>query len=94
MSDKNKISIQECCRYYSIEATFIESLNEYGLIELIPNEDSYHIDYEQLSLLEKYIHLYYDMDINMEGIEAINYLLQKIDTLQSELRQLRRISNF
>ena len=32
------------------------------------------IDFEQLADIEKYIHLYYDLDINMEGLEAIMHL--------------------
>ncbi len=33
--------------------------------------------------------LHYDMEINVEGIEAINYLLQRMKTLQAEMVSLK-----
>ena len=35
------------------------------------------------------MHLYYELDINLEGIETINYLLQRIDSMHDEIRSLR-----
>lgn len=92
MQDKTYISIEDCCSYYSIETSFIRSLGDYGLIELHQVNQSYNIHYEQLSLLEKFMHLHYDLDINMEGIEAINNLLEKINRMQEEIRTLKSMS--
>jgi hypothetical protein len=36
--------------------------------------------------------MHYDLDINIEGIETINHLLEKIDLLQKEILQLRSIA--
>ncbi|HRN48223.1 MAG: chaperone modulator CbpM [Chitinophagaceae bacterium] len=89
MSNEKNISVEEYCTHYSIEASFVRSLSENGLIELSNVNESICIDFDQLQALEKYIHLHYDLDINIEGIEAISHLLQKIDSLQTELRILR-----
>ncbi|MCH5597693.1 chaperone modulator CbpM [Niabella ginsengisoli] len=89
MTDLNHILVEDCCKYYSIETSFVRTLNDQGLIELEYTNQSYFINHEQLSVLEKYVHLYYDLDINVEGIEAISHLLKKIEDLQSELRQLK-----
>ena len=89
MNNENIISVEEYCTHYSIEASFVRSLSENGLIELSNVNESFYIDFDQLHALEKYIHLHYDLDINIEGIEAISHLLKKIDTLQTELRILR-----
>ncbi|ANH81995.1 hypothetical protein A8C56_14360 [Niabella ginsenosidivorans] len=89
METANQISIEECCSYYSIEASFIRSLDEYGLIELKQEQDAYFISFEQLADLEKYMHMHYDMDINMEGLEAITHLLNRIHALQHEIKRLR-----
>ena len=37
------------------------------------------------SNLEKFIRLYYELDINLEGIETITHLLQRINSLQDEI---------
>lgn len=90
MENKEYISIEDCCTYYSVEASFVRELDEHGLIELTRINQAYSIDHDQLSLLEKYMHMHYDLDINMEGMEVISQLLQRIEGLQAEVRSLRR----
>lgn len=89
MDNKTHIPIEECCAYYSIETSFVRSLSEHGLIELMEINETYSIDYEHLPLLEKYMRLHYDLDVNMEGIEVISHLLQKVENLQHELKALK-----
>ncbi|MBZ4187772.1 chaperone modulator CbpM [Niabella beijingensis] len=85
----NSISVEQCCSYYRIETTFVQSLNDHGLIELVQQNESYFIAFEQLADLEKYMHMHYDLDINMEGLEAIAHLLNKVQRLQTEIRGLK-----
>ncbi|MBO9595021.1 MAG: chaperone modulator CbpM [Niabella sp.] len=85
----HSISVEQCCSYYSIEVAFVYSLNEHGLIELIRQEEGTFIGFEQLTDLEKYMHMHYDLDINIEGLETIAHLLRKVQTLQTEIRTLR-----
>ena len=89
MDTSKNISVKQCCSYYEIETTFVHSLNDYGLIQLTQTETEYFIDYNQLADLEKYMHLHYDMDINMEGLEAISHLLHRVRNLQQEVNKLR-----
>lgn len=85
MENKEYISIEECCNYYRIETSFVRELDEHGLIELTRVNESYSIDHDQLTLLERYMHIHYDLDVNMEGMEVISHLLQKIETLQKQI---------
>ncbi len=89
MNTSSNITVEQCCFYYKIETTFVQSLNEHGLIALTKSEKEYFINYEQLISLEKYIHLHYDLDINMEGLEAITHLLTRITDLQNEVKRLQ-----
>ncbi len=89
METAKKISVEQCCIYYSIETTFIDQLNEHGLIELSRSGNEAFIDYEQLPDLEKYMRLHYDLEINMPGIEAIKYLLNRVQQLQQEIKDIR-----
>ena len=91
MKSENVILIEECCSYYSIETSFVHTLNEYGLIELEQKNTAWFIHHDQLAQLEKYMHLHYDLDINVEGIEAINHLLEKIEQLQEEIRTMKTL---
>jgi hypothetical protein len=72
------IAVDEFCANHNIEISFISSLQQNGLI-----------DPDQLLQLEKIVRLYYELDVNLEGIETINYLLQRIGTLQDEITMLR-----
>jgi hypothetical protein len=89
MQIENLIDINEICASHNIEISFIISLQKTGLIEIISVDDAMYVETEQLYQLEKWINLHYDLDINIEGIETINYLLDRISTLQNEIGELR-----
>lgn len=89
MDLKEYISITEFCQSHHVEYSFINSLNEHGLLEIIIIEEDEYITKEQLRDLEKIMRLHYDLEINLPGIDAINHLLGKVSELQQEVRILR-----
>ena len=94
MENENMISAHECCIHYDIEMSFINYLDEYGLIETMWIEEKQFIRMEQLQQLEKFIRMHYELNINMEGIEAISHLLVRIEKMHDELTTLRNRMNF
>jgi hypothetical protein len=89
MQKEYLIAIDEFCTIHNIEISFITSLQQTGLIEITTIKESSFIDPVQLQQLEKIIRLYFEMDINLEGIEAIYHLLQKITSQQEEIIALK-----
>jgi len=89
MQTENLIALDEFCAQHNIEISFISSLQETGLIEITTIEDAWFIDAGQLLQLEKFVRFYYELDINLEGIETINNLLQRVNALQDELILLK-----
>jgi len=85
MNSKNLIQIKQFCLYHEIENTFITELNNYGLVEIIIQEEDEYLQPEQLPEIEKMIRMHYDLKINLEGIDAIYHLLNKIEVLQQNL---------
>ena len=83
------IAVDEFCANHNIEISFISSLQQTGLIEITTIKEEEFIDPGQLLQLEKIVRLYYELDINLEGIETINYLLKRISSLQDEIVSLR-----
>jgi hypothetical protein len=69
--------------------SFINSLQAHGLIEVNTISEKRFILLDTLPELEKFIHLHYDLEINMEGIEAISNLLNRMKTLQEEIAALK-----
>ena len=84
-----RLLYSECLRIYEVEESFIESLHEVGLIKVSYHEEEKFIEYDELTNLEQFIRWYYEMDINLEGIDALRHLLEKVKLLQSEVDQLK-----
>ena len=89
MKTEYLISLDDFCACHDIEVTFIRSLHETGLIDITLIEEVSFLNLEQLQQLEKYIRFYYDLDINLEGIETITHLLFRVNAMQLEITNLR-----
>lgn len=89
MEKKSLIALDEFCALHNIEVSFVSSLSQNGLISITTIQESGYIENGQLQQLEKFIRLYYELDINLEGIETITYLLQRITNQQDEITALR-----
>ena len=89
MQSEYLIAVEEFCACHDIEISFINSLQQTGLIEITTIKEAGFIDPNQLLQLEKIVHLYYELDINLEGIETINYLLKRLSSMQDEIIALR-----
>lgn len=88
------IIISDYCSRCNIEPDFVIMLGEDGLIDIeIRNNVSY-FPAEQLNELERYAHLYYDLSINIEGIDAIRHLLARVEDLQQKVRRLENELRF
>lgn len=85
MKTENFIPINQLSLHYKVELSFINDLSEMGLIEINIIEQSQFIHIDKIKTLEKIIRIHHELDINIEGIDVVFNLLQKIDTLQNEL---------
>lgn len=89
MEQEQLIPAEVICTHHKIDTAFIYSLESAGLIEINRVEDQEYIHPAQLAELEKFICFHYELDINLEGIEAIASLLQRVQQMQDELNYLR-----
>ena len=83
------ISTDDFCRHYKVEYSFITSLQQNGLIEIITINQHSFINHDHLKNVERLVRLHYDLDINLEGIEAITYLLNRVKNMQDEIVALK-----
>ena len=65
------IVISEYCDKCHIEPTFIDMLCESGLIDVEQEGGERYLPFSELPDVERYSRMYYDLSINMEGIDAI-----------------------
>ena len=89
MATQDMITAQDFCIHHNVEISFIQSLNESGLIEVTQQEETLCVPLHQLPQLEKMVRLYYEMDINMEGLETITHLLNRMIEMQQEIVKLQ-----
>jgi hypothetical protein len=92
--DKELIIIADYVERIDIEPSFLLLLEEYGLIHIREIENEQFLRIDELPQVERYARMYYDLSINMEGIDAIHHLIERINYLNEELRVLRNRLNF
>jgi chaperone modulatory protein CbpM len=94
MNIENFIPLNQLSTHYQVEVSFFNNLNEMGLIEIQTIEQVEYIQEDKIQDIEKMVRMHHELDVNIEGIDVVFNLLQKIHDLQEELmnakRQLRR----
>ena len=93
METTSLILIDHFCSNCDVDFSFIKSLNDVGLIDIIVEDDKKYISNEQLKTIERAIHFHYELNINMEGIDAIHNLLDQISDLQEDLGVIKNKLN-
>ncbi len=89
MDTSHLISIQNFCTHYKVPVAFVNTLHEYDLVEITITDNENYLQTNQLNDVEKMMRLHYDLNINIEGIDAIYNLLKQVEHLQSQIRALK-----
>ncbi|HEY5966808.1 MAG TPA: chaperone modulator CbpM [Chitinophagaceae bacterium] len=88
------IVLDEFCTSHQVKVSFVRSLEEHGLVETVIVNETLCIAEIELPKLEQIIRLHQELNINPEGIDAINILLKHIETMQNEITVLRNKLDF
>lgn len=89
MNKDKLIPANDFCSYHNIEYSFIDSLENSGLIRITSVEHTPFIEEDELEKLEKFVRMHYELEINVAGLETISYLLEKMERLQKEVVRLK-----
>ena len=89
METQEFIPVEILCRQHGIEVSFISSLQEYGLVEVITVNEADCIPLNHLPETEKLVRLHEELGLNMEGLDVITHLLHRIKKMQDEMLMLR-----
>jgi hypothetical protein len=77
------------CNNYHVEISFLYSLQQHGMLDVVVHSEEMYIRSNELPILEKLTRLHYELDINLEGMEAIVHLLDRVENMQHEIAQLK-----
>lgn len=94
MMKNNWIIIKEYCEQSRIEPSFIDLLEDDGLITLEHEGEDEYLPLTELDDLERLARLHYDLSINIEGLSAVNHLLNQVRDLQKEVKSLENELHF
>lgn len=89
MDIKKYIPVLHLCDLYHTEVTFFRELNEHGLIEIVSEDNSLYVHQDTIYEVEKIIRIHKELNINIEGVDVVLNLLEKVDQLQHELERAR-----
>lgn len=90
MTTEQLIAVEVFATHQGVEPTFVHALHERGLIQITVVHEQHFLEPEQLGRVEQLARMHYDLDINLEGLEAICHLLDRMDAAQQEARDLRQ----
>lgn len=90
MALDNYIRVRLFCERTNIDDEFIRNLQEYGLVAIEEREDDIFIEENDITQIEKMFRLHHDLGINYEGLDVINQMLQRLNSMHTELEQLRK----
>lgn len=91
---KKHIQIQEFCTGHHLEESFIFELEELGVIRLQLEQNRPVIRKRELGKLERLVRLHRDLEINLQGLQAVQHVLDQLDAAQEEVRDLQRRLSF
>ncbi|MGI9530457.1 chaperone modulator CbpM [Lutimonas sp.] len=89
MATEKYIPVIHLCNLYQIEITFFHELNDLGLVELISKDNDMFLHEDKLYKVERIIRIHQELNVNMEGIDVVLNLLDKVDKLQNEVQVIQ-----
>jgi len=89
MDTEKYIPVLHLCDLYQLEISFFKELNEEGLIELVSRQNSMYVHEEKLYKVERIIRIHRELNVNIQGIDVVLNLLEKVDTLQNKMYSMQ-----
>lgn len=90
MAHSNYIQITTYCKQTNIDRDFVQALEQYGLIEVKVTQSEPEIAEDDITEIERMFRLHKELGINLEGIDAINNLVNRLHAMETELFQLKQ----
>ncbi|MDG4951342.1 chaperone modulator CbpM [Weeksellaceae bacterium KMM 9724] len=84
------IKITEFCENEKIETSFLLELNREGLLRLEKQEEVEYIDQNDLPQIEMFARWHYELGVNLEGIDAMRHMLERMKEMQKQIQILEK----
>src|SRR5215212_9162765 len=94
MQEDALIPATDFCTHHRIEVSFLYSLQEYGLAEIESRDEELFIPAHQLDEVERLVRLHFELNINIEDLDIVHHLLEKMNAMHHELTALKNRLRF
>lgn len=94
MLPNDLIPAHDFCIYHHVEITFVRTLAQRGLINIVTVEQTDYVRPEQLSHLEKLVRLHQDLAIHPDDLDIVSNLLEQVDDLRRQVITLQNQLKF
>jgi chaperone modulatory protein CbpM len=89
MNKEKLILINPLCAHYQVEMSLFSELHDFGIIEILTIENSCFIREDKINVVEKVVRMQKDLNLNLEGVDTVLNLLDKINDLKTELNSVK-----
>lgn len=89
MDNKNYVQLMHLCDLYHTEINFFTQLDDMGLIEIVSMENELYVHQDKLHQVDRIIRIHRELNVNIEGVDVVFNLLEKVDKLQIELEKMQ-----
>lgn len=93
MNTQEYTSVKLLSSHYKVPVSFIKTIHEFDLIEIVTIENEAYVHNTQIKDIEKIMRLHFELDINLEGIDAIYNLLRRVESLKQDILTLNNKLN-
>ena len=90
MGREKYILVSHFCNHTQIEVSFVENLQEYGLVTFEERENEVFIEEKDINEIEKMFRLHHDLGINFEGLDAIKQMLKRMKKMEKQMNFLQK----
>jgi len=88
MKPEEMIDVEEFCIHHHIESTFIQYMDESGLIHIETIEHKQYIPTEDLPRAEMLAKFHTDLGLNPEALETVTHLIERMNEMKAEILRL------
>ncbi|SRX55990.1 chaperone modulator CbpM [Aequorivita sp. CIP111184] len=90
MAREKYILVSHFCNHTEIEVSFVENLQEYGLVTFEKRENDLFMGEKDITEIEKLFRLHHDLGINFEGLDAIKQMLKRMEKMEKQMDLLKK----
>ena len=89
MEGQDFISVMQLCDHDKVKVSFFKQLEDEGLIEIVTVQHTKCLHQKSIEDVDKMIRIHQELKINIEGIDVVFNLLDKMKNLQNEMNSLQ-----